>query len=53
VQWGNHRRHLSEEERQSGPRCKLDMRDHIFSLDLLEARKARKLELTGGLTFFF
>ncbi|HZE92762.1 MAG TPA: outer membrane beta-barrel domain-containing protein, partial [Rhizobacter sp.] len=32
----------------------LDMRDHIFSLDLLGKREStQNLELTGGLTFFF
>jgi outer membrane beta-barrel protein len=32
----------------------VDMRDHIFSLDLLGKRQTtQNLELTGGLTFFF
>ena len=32
----------------------LDMRDHIFSHDLLGARRTtQNLELTGGITFFF
>lgn len=32
----------------------VDMRDHIFSLDLLGKRQStQNLELTGGLTFFF
>lgn len=32
----------------------VDMRDHMFSLDLLGKRqKTQNLELTGGLTFFF
>jgi outer membrane beta-barrel protein len=32
----------------------VDMRDHIFSLDLLGRRQStQNLELTGGLTFFF
>jgi len=32
----------------------VDMRDHIFSLDLLGRRQTtQNLELTGGLTFFF
>jgi outer membrane beta-barrel protein len=32
----------------------VDMRDHMFSLDLLGKRQStQNLELTGGLTFFF
>jgi len=32
----------------------VDLRDHVFSLDLLGERKnTQNLELTGGLTFFF
>ena len=32
----------------------VDMRDHIFSLDLLGKRQStQNLEMTGGLTFFF
>jgi outer membrane beta-barrel protein len=32
----------------------VDMRDHVFSLDLLGKRQStQNLELTGGLTFFF
>jgi outer membrane beta-barrel protein len=32
----------------------VDMRDHVFSLDLLGKRRTtQNLELTGGLTFFF
>ena len=32
----------------------VDMRDHIFSLDLLGKRQStQNLELTAGLTFFF
>jgi outer membrane beta-barrel protein len=32
----------------------VDMRDHIFSLDLLGTRQStQNLELTGGVTFFF
>ena len=32
----------------------LDLRDHIFSLDLLGKREStQNLELTGGLTFYF
>lgn len=32
----------------------IDMRDHVFSLDLLgKSRTTQNLELTGGVTFFF
>ena len=32
----------------------VDMRDHIFSLDLLGKRQStQNLELTGGLSFYF
>jgi hypothetical protein len=32
----------------------LDLRDHIFSLDLLGKREStQNVELTGGLTFYF
>jgi hypothetical protein len=32
----------------------VDMRDHIFSLDLLGKRQStQNLELTGGLSYFF
>ena len=32
----------------------LDLRDHIFSLDLLGKRQStQNVELTGGLTFYF
>jgi len=32
----------------------VDMRDHVFSLDLLGKRQnTQNLELTAGLTFFF
>ena len=34
--------------------AQVDMRDHVFSLDLLGKRQStQNLELTGGLTFFF
>ena len=32
----------------------VDMRDHVYSLDLLGKRETtQNIELTGGLTFFF
>ena len=38
----------------TGSALQLDLRDHIFSLDLLGKRQnTQNLELTGGLTFYF
>jgi hypothetical protein len=32
----------------------LDLRDHLFALDVLGTRRnTQNLELTGGVTFFF